>query len=149
MILTLTAGHIYAQMGDGMMGPGMMRGMRQMMQWMSGHEVGVDLSGPRPSENTQSVTAGHWIYEQRCAVCHGEKGDGRGKRADELYSKPRDFTIGTYKFRSTPSGSLPRDEDIYTTISRGLRGTGMLPCCGDSQNNGPPCGVGRGRATDV
>jgi cytochrome c len=133
MILTLTAGHGYAQMGGGMMGPGMMRGMRQMMQWMSGHEVEVDLSGPRPPENTQTVTAGRRIYEQRCAVCHGEKGDGRGKRADELYTTPRDFTIGTYKFRSTPSGSLPRDEDIYTTISRGLRGTAMLPWFGLSK----------------
>jgi hypothetical protein len=31
MILTLTAGHGYAQMGGGMMGPGMMRGMRQSL----------------------------------------------------------------------------------------------------------------------
>ncbi len=133
MILTLTVGHGYAQMGGGMMGHGMMRRMRQMMQWMSGHEVAVDLSGPRPQENMRTVMAGRWIYEERCAVCHGEKGDGRGKRANELYTKPRDFTIGTYKFRSTPSGSLPTEEDIYTTISRGRRGTAMLPWFGLSK----------------
>ncbi len=138
MILTLTIGLGYAQMGGGMMGRGMMgRGkmgmMRQMMQWMSGHEVVVDLSGPRPQENMRTVMAGRWIYEERCAVCHGEKGDGKGRRANELHTKPRDFTIGVYKFRSTPSGSLPTNEDMYTTINRGLRGTAMLPWFGLSK----------------
>ena len=138
MILTLTAGLGYAQMGGGMMGRGMMgRGMmgqmREMMQWMSDQEVVVDLSGPRPPENERTVTAGRRIYDDRCAVCHGEKGDGRGRRADEMRTRPRDFTLGTYKFRTTPSGSLPKDEDIYTTISRGLRGTAMLPWFGLSK----------------
>ena len=128
MILTLTAGHGYAQMGSSMM-----RGMRQMMQWMGGREVEVNLSGSRLPENARTVTAGRRIYEKRCAVCHGEKGDGRGKRADDLQTKPRDFTSGTYKFRSTPTGSLPIDDDIYITISRGLRGTAMLPWFGLSK----------------
>ncbi len=138
MILTLTAGLGYAQMGGGMMGNGMMGNgmmgqMREMMQWMSGQEVAVDLLGPRPRENERTVKAGRRIYEDRCAVCHGEKGDSRGRRADEMRTRPRDFTIGAYKFRSTPSGSLPKDEDIFTTISRGLRGTAMLPWFGLSK----------------
>jgi cytochrome c len=110
-----------------------MGSMQQMMQWMGGGEVLVDLSGPRPPENARTITAGRWIYERRCAVCHGEKGDGMGKRADELYTRPRDFTGGIYKFRSTPTGSLPTDKDIYTTISRGIRGTAMLPWFGLSK----------------
>ena len=128
MILTLTVVYGYTQMGGGMMGE-----MQQMMQWMSGGEVEVNLSGPRPSENVRTIMAGRRIYERRCAGCHGEKGDGKGKKADELRTKPRDFTIGVYKLRSTPSGSLPTDEDIYTTISRGLRGTAMLPWFGLSK----------------
>ncbi len=133
MILTLTASHGYAQMGGGMMGHGMMKRMRQMMQWMGGREVEVNMSGSRTPENVRTVKAGLRIYEKRCAVCHGEKGDGRGKRADDLQTKPRDFTIGIYKFRSTPSGSLPTNDDIYITISRGLRGTAMLPWFGLSK----------------
>ncbi len=127
IIIALTAVYGYTQMGPGMMGRGMMGGMNQMMQWMMGQEIEVDPSGPRPPENDNTISAGRGIYERRCAVCHGERGDGRGSRAGELYTRPRDFTTGVYKFRSTPSGSLPTDEDIYTTISRGLRGTGMLP----------------------
>src|SRR6266567_1951483 len=69
---------------------------------------------------------GERIYQENCAACHGEKGDGKGPQADRLKTKPRDFTTGIYKFRSTPSGSLPLDQDIFKTISRGVRGTSML-----------------------
>jgi hypothetical protein len=37
------------------------------------------------------------------------------------------FTGGIYEFRSTPSGALPTDEDIWTVISAGLHGTAMVP----------------------
>lgn len=57
---------------------------------------------------------------------HGEKGDGKGPEAQRLKIKPRDFTAGNYKFRSTPSGSLPLDDDIFRSISRGVRTTSML-----------------------
>ncbi len=52
--------------------------------------------------------------------------DGKGPQAHKLKTKPRDFISGIYKFRSTPSGSLPQDDDIFRTISRGVRGTSML-----------------------
>ncbi len=40
---------------------------------------------------------------------------------------PRDFVSAQYKFRTTASGQLPTDEDIFRTISRGATGTGMPP----------------------
>ncbi len=69
---------------------------------------------------------GERVYQENCAACHGEKGDGKGPEAYKFKTKPRDFTRGVYKFRSTPSGSLPTDEDIFRTISTGIRGAGML-----------------------
>ena len=69
---------------------------------------------------------GQRIYLENCAACHGERGDGKGPEAHRLRTKPRDFTTGNYKFRSTPSGSLPLDEDIFRSISRGVRTTSML-----------------------
>jgi mono/diheme cytochrome c family protein len=77
-------------------------------------------------EAQAAPTAGERIYRQSCAACHGQRGDGKGPEADRLKTKPRDFTGGVYKFRSTPSGSLPLDEDIFRTISRGVRTTSML-----------------------
>jgi len=41
--------------------------------------------------------------------------------------QPRDFRQGIYKFRSTPTGSLPLDRDLFLTITRGVRGTSMVP----------------------
>jgi len=71
------------------------------------------------------VTEGRDIYDRYCAGCHGTAGDGRGAAADMLLVKPRDFTKGVFKFRSTPSGSLPTDDDLMRTITRGLARTSM------------------------
>lgn len=69
---------------------------------------------------------GEKVYRENCIACHGEKGNGNGPSASTLKTKPRDFTTGVFKFHSTPSGSLPLDEDILRTISKGVRGTSML-----------------------
>ncbi len=80
----------------------------------------------RIAQAQTDIKLGERIYLENCAACHGQKGDGKGLEADRLKTKPRDFTTGIYKFRSTPSGSLPSDQDIFRTISRGVRGTSML-----------------------
>src|SRR3970282_1377496 len=36
-----------------------------------------------------------------------------------------DFTTGVFKFRSTPSGSLPTDDDLDRTIRAGMPGPPM------------------------
>ncbi len=35
-------------------------------------------------------------------------------------SKPRDFQLGVFKCRSTPTGTLPADQDLFDTIARGF-----------------------------
>lgn len=68
---------------------------------------------------------GAQVYARFCVGCHGERGDGKGPAAEMLIVKPRDFTQGIFKFRSTPSGALPTDEDLYKIISRGVYRTSM------------------------
>jgi mono/diheme cytochrome c family protein len=65
------------------------------------------------------------VYAQYCVGCHGEQGDGSGPAAAMLITKPRDFTKGVFKFRSTPSGSLPTDDDVFRIVSRGVYRTSM------------------------
>jgi cytochrome c oxidase cbb3-type subunit 2 len=74
----------------------------------------------------EGLASGERVYAANCAFCHGDSGDGRGPGASRLAIKPRDFTRGVFKFRSTPSGSLPLDSDLLMTVDRGLRGTGMI-----------------------
>lgn len=68
---------------------------------------------------------GKALYQRYCIFCHGQEGDGRGESAPFLDPKPRDFTKAVFKCRSTPSGSLPLDSDLYDTISRGIHASGM------------------------
>jgi mono/diheme cytochrome c family protein len=63
-------------------------------------------------------------YRRYCVGCHGELGDGNGENAKwyepPLFPKPRNFQLGIFKCRSTPSGTLPTDEDLFGTIARGM-----------------------------
>jgi cytochrome c oxidase cbb3-type subunit I/II len=76
-------------------------------------------------QTEEQVGRGKAVYERRCVGCHGVKGDGNGPVATFLNPRPRDFTLGSFKFRSTPSGSLPTDGDLYRTLTRGVRWTAM------------------------
>jgi mono/diheme cytochrome c family protein len=70
---------------------------------------------------------GRTLYQARCAVCHGARGDGRGALVEGLRPPPADFTRGVFKLRSTPAGSLPTDGDLFSTLTRGMHGTPMQP----------------------
>lgn len=77
-----------------------------------------------------SLKEGRRLYRILCATCHGIKGQGDGPMAPFLRPPPRDFTRGIFKWRSTPSGTLPTDDDLVRTIWRGIKGTAM-PSFGD------------------
>lgn len=81
----------------------------------------------------QTLKLGKTVYQRRCAFCHGQKGDGKGQ-AEFVYKKakgkvwkiyPRDFTLGVFRFRTTPSGSLPTDEDLLRIIEQGIPRSSM------------------------
>jgi cytochrome c oxidase cbb3-type subunit 2 len=79
---------------------------------------------PRPLTDADA-SAGKAAYLRECSGCHGERGDGNGAAAPFLDPRPRDFTKGTFKFRTTPSGRGPATADVLRTIERGLPGTSM------------------------
>src|SRR2546427_1997313 len=66
------------------------------------------------------------VYNHACAWCHGKDGRGDGPAAFSINKYraplPRDFTRGQFKFRSTPSGQLPTDDDLLRTLERGIPG---------------------------
>ena len=68
---------------------------------------------------------GKQVYENSCAHCHGIEGRGDGSAAENLLPKPRDFTRGLYKIRSTESGELPTDQDLFNIITEGMPGSSM------------------------
>ena len=80
----------------------------------------------RPEQNTATLTEGRRIYERACIWCHGAGGEGDGPSgwSTGRYSapRPRDFTKDSYKLRSTPSGELPTDQDLFRTLTQGIPG---------------------------
>lgn len=96
---------------------------------VAGAMIGAELlSSPMQGQDSEGLLKeGKRVYLRNCAVCHGESGNGEGPGAIQLTVKPRDLRTGSFKFRSTPSGSLPQDKDLEETLIRGIRGTGMIP----------------------
>lgn len=78
------------------------------------------------SESAAMLSRGRHVYTANCATCHGVNGDGNGMAAHMFRVGPRDFRQGVYKFRSTPSGLLPTDDDLLRTVTEGIRWTGMV-----------------------
>jgi len=64
-------------------------------------------------------------FRRYCAGCHGDLGDGNGENAVWLDPKPRNFTLATFKCRSTLTGTLPTDQDIFNSIGRGFANSNM------------------------
>lgn len=90
------------------------------------HEMmGKDFGKSNLAPGKALLARGRAIYMHMCVFCHGKDGNGGGPAMSFLYPWPRDFRSGIFKFRSTPTGTLPRDEDIYRTIVRGVSGTSM------------------------
>jgi cytochrome c oxidase cbb3-type subunit 2 len=82
----------------------------------------AQVSVPRSEE---WIDYGKEVYGRRCVGCHGKNGDGNGPAATFMYEqRPRDFTLGQFKFKHTPTG-IPTDGDLLRTITRGVRGTAM------------------------
>ncbi len=77
------------------------------------------------AQQAGDVTRGKAVYEKKCALCHGAEGKGDGPGAVHLDPKPRDFTQGFYKIRTTGSGQLPTDADIFRVITDGMPGSSM------------------------
>jgi DMSO reductase family type II enzyme heme b subunit len=88
---------------------------------------GLGLLAPRRAEAQQAAdpAQGKAVYEKKCLLCHGEKGDGAGPGAALLSPRPRDFTKGKYKIRTSASGQAPTDADLFRIISDGMPGTSM------------------------
>lgn len=89
------------------------------------------LNSPAVTSHIGNITghasAAAGDYRRYCVGCHGDLGDGNGENAPWLTPKPRDFELAIFKCRSTPTGTLPTDEDLFDTIARGLDRSNMPP----------------------
>jgi mono/diheme cytochrome c family protein len=84
------------------------------------------LRAAAPDVGTEAQReSGKKLYLKYCSQCHGEKGDGEGYAAVHLRPRPRNFTAGKFKVRTTPSGALPTHQDLVNIIRHGMPYTSM------------------------
>ncbi|MFQ5735578.1 MAG: ethylbenzene dehydrogenase-related protein [Thermodesulfobacteriota bacterium] len=85
------------------------------------------LTAPSFAHASGDVEKGRTVYERLCWWCHGREGEGDGPAARYLNPPPRDFTMGEYKWKSTPYDEImPTDED-YRRMIAGVRRHDTIP----------------------
>jgi high-affinity iron transporter len=75
-----------------------------------------------PKKTPELLKEGNKIFEQTCASCHGNKGDGKGPAAAALKPPPTDFRKPLREWPNT-KGNL---EKVFEVISKGIPGSGMI-----------------------
>jgi mono/diheme cytochrome c family protein len=70
------------------------------------------------AEPAGSTDHGRVVFRKSCAICHGERGDGQGRRAFGLSRPPADFTSTTWRARVT-------EARVIAVIRDGVRDTPM------------------------
>jgi mono/diheme cytochrome c family protein len=93
--------------------------------WQPEPRVYTDLAWPPGNNLPANAPPGQRLYAQRCAVCHGPDGRGNGPAAPSLIPRPRDLTLGQFKYKSTPPGQPPSDADLLGVIGNGLQASAM------------------------
>ncbi len=93
----------------------------------SGAQIVVISVNREQSGGAASVTTapGADLFARNCVSCHGTAGKGDGPAAWVLYPKPRDFTSGIFRFKSTPDAQYPTMDDLTRIISNGIPRTAM------------------------
>ncbi len=99
--------------------------------WLAGCEA-------TPSSERSSITLngvdvpsavlarGERVYRQRCLLCHGESGDGKGPMGVKLSPPPLDLRSGKYPHAPDPN-ALPDDAYFDQLLVRGIENTPMQP----------------------
>jgi mono/diheme cytochrome c family protein len=93
--------------------------------WKNSSADYADLTWPPGADLPANAPLGLRVYARRCAVCHGPDGRGNGPAAPSLIPRPRDFTLGLFKFKSTPQGQPPTDTDLKQIVANGLPASAM------------------------
>lgn len=93
--------------------------------WQPDPTTYADLTWPPGANLGPDIPLGRRVYAQRCAVCHGPDGRGNGPAAPALIPRPRDFTLGEFKYKSTPVGQPPSDSDLIRVVANGLVASAM------------------------
>lgn len=99
--------------------------LEPMERWQPDPDLYADLTWPPGKDLSETALLGQRIYAKRCAICHGPDGKGNGPAAPSMIPRPRDFTQGKFKYKTTAKDQPPSDSDLFQTVSKGLNASAM------------------------
>jgi mono/diheme cytochrome c family protein len=73
------------------------------------------------------AAAGKTVFTTNCVSCHGETGKGDGPVGAALNPRPRDFSVGEFKFDTDKDGKPGTDADLTNVITKGAGEYGGSP----------------------
>ena len=103
---------------------------------LEGHQVDAIVAymrswtgKPAPTYSSESISGdaqkGRAIYQQRCAACHGENGEG-GHGTGVTFSRPRDLPVLAPALNNPGFLASASDAMIRQTLINGRKGTPMV-----------------------
>lgn len=89
--------------------------------------LAVAVSFAATEASAGDVAAGKKVYETNCLACHGATGKGDGPVGSALNPRPRDFSVGAFKFDANKDGKTGTDADLEGVIKNGAAAFGGSP----------------------
>jgi mono/diheme cytochrome c family protein len=80
-----------------------------------------------PAAFAADAAAGKAAFDANCASCHGATGKGDGPVGQALNPRPRDFSVGEFKFDTDKDGKAGTDADLKNVIKSGAGAYGGSP----------------------
>lgn len=90
-----------------------------LLAW-SGCSAPGQVSLPAHVDNDVARAQGRALYQEHCALCHGDNADGHGLRQQGFEKQPADFTDRTWRERVSP-------QQAFDVIKHGKPDTAMPP----------------------
>src|SRR3989442_1653548 len=93
--------------------------------WQPAPAARAALPGPPGPGFAAGARPGRRFSARRWAGCPGGEGRGNGPAAPSLIPRPRDFTLGQFKYKSTAAGQPPTEADLMHVVANGLPASAM------------------------
>ena len=101
--------------------------MRMRTRWILG-ALGLAAGAlVAPDASAGDAAAGKTTYQTYCVSCHGEAGKGDGPVGAALNPRPRDFSVGDFKYDADGDGKPGSDTDLKKIVAEGAGAYGGSP----------------------